>query len=107
MMNTMTNLFDSIKIVSIDEEKIKDPLVIGLKNNDTNSEVTEKLVSLENSLSKLIGLSSNSNKKGNFAENMLEEAFSQRYGDITFERKSGTAHSGDAWLYLNNSNIIN
>jgi len=89
------------------KENVKyEQLLTLLKNNDTNSEVTEKLVSLENSLSKLIGLSSNSNKKGNFAENMLEEAFSQRYGDITFERKSGTAHSGDAWLYLNNSNII-
>ena len=71
-----------------------------LKNEMKNSEITNKLQSLELSLNKLIGLSSNSSKKGNFGENVLEEIFAQRYGDITFERKSAQAHSGDAWLHL-------
>lgn len=77
-----------------------------LKDEMQNSEITTKLVSLESSLNKLIGISSNSYKKGNFGENMLEEVFSKRYGDITFERKSSQAHSGDAWLYLPDDKVI-
>jgi len=71
---------------------------------DTN--IKDYLLSLDTSLNKLIGLSSNSSKKGNFAENVLESIFSTRYGDIKFERKSGVAHSGDAWLYLPDNTII-
>ena len=78
-----------------------------IKDNNINTfQINDKLESLENSLIKLIGLSSNSNKKGNFAENVLEEIFMTRYGDIKFERKSQTAHVGDAWLYLPNNSII-
>jgi hypothetical protein len=42
----------------------------------------------------------------NFGENILEELFQQRYGDIQFERKSHIPHSGDAWLYLPDNQII-
>lgn len=77
-----------------------------LKDEIINSEFTSKLDSLENNLSKLIGLSTNSYKKGNFGENILEEIFQQRYGDIQFERKSHIPHSGDAWLYLSDNQII-
>lgn len=83
-------------------ENIKDEI----KDEIHNSEITDKINSLESSLSKLIGLSSNSCKKGNFGENVLEEIFSKRYGDIQFERKSSVPHSGDAWLYLPDSRII-
>ena len=77
-----------------------------LKNEISNSDTITKINSLETLISKLIGLSSNSQKKGNFAENVLEDIFSKRYGDIQFERKSGTAHSGDAWLTLPNDKKI-
>ncbi len=77
-----------------------------IKDEINNSEITDKINSLESSLSKLIGLSSNSCKKGNFGENVLEEIFSKRYGDIQFERKSNVPHSGDAWLYLPDSQVI-
>jgi archaellum component FlaC len=83
-------------------ETIKDEL----KDEINNSEINDKINSLETSLTKLIGLSSNSCKKGNFGENLLEDIFSKRYGDIVFERKSQTHHSGDAWLYLPNNKII-
>ena len=76
------------------------------KTQLNNSEIKEKMVLLETSLNKLIGLSSNSSKKGNLAENILEDIFSKRYGDIQFERKSQVAHSGDAWLYLPDNKII-
>lgn len=77
-----------------------------LKDQINNSEIGDKINSLENSLTKLIGLSSNSCKKGNFGENVLEEIFSKRYGDIQFDRKSNVAHSGDAWLYLPDGKLI-
>jgi hypothetical protein len=77
-----------------------------LKNEINNSEMTEKISLLESSLTKLIGLGSNSSKKGNFGENILEELFAKRYGDIQFERKSSLAHSGDAWLHLPDGKII-
>ena len=83
-------------------ETIKTELV----DEINNSEVGDKINSLESSLTKLIGLSSNSCKKGAIAENILEELFSNRYGDIRFERKSGQAHSGDAWLHLPDNKII-
>jgi len=77
-----------------------------LKDQINNSEIGDKINSLESSLTKLIGLSSNSCRKGNFGENVLEEIFSKRYGDIQFERKSNVAHSGDAWLYLPDGKLI-
>lgn len=80
--------------VKIDNIKIEDNLLYN-KIND-----------LESSLNKLIGISSNSQKKGNFAENVLEDIFETRYGDIKFEKKNYTPHSGDAWLYLPDNSII-
>ena len=71
-----------------------------------NSEISNKLSSLETSLSKLIGISSNSSKKGEIAEILLENIISDRYGDVTFESKSHVPHSGDAWLHIPENKII-
>jgi hypothetical protein len=71
-----------------------------------NSEISNKLSSLETSLSKLIGISSNSSKKGEMAEILLENIVNDRYGDIKYESKSQMPHSGDAWLYLPDNKII-
>jgi hypothetical protein len=71
-----------------------------------SSDISHKLSSLETSLSKLIGISSNSSKKGEMAEILLENIINDRYGDIKFESKSQTPHSGDAWLYLPDDKII-
>lgn len=77
-----------------------------LKTNINNPFLTDKISSLEISLEKLIGISSSSAKKGEFAENILETIFSQRYADITFKKTNHIPHSGDAWLYLPDDNII-
>lgn len=71
-----------------------------------NSDISNKLSSLETSLSKLIGISSNSSKKGEIAEILLENIINDRYGDITFESKSQVPHSGDAWLHIPENKII-
>ena len=77
-----------------------------LHDNIKNLNIKEYITTLDTSLNKLIGLSNNSNKKGNFAENILENIFETRYGDIKFDRKSQTSHSGDAWLILPDNTII-
>ncbi len=86
--------------------KILFPPNDNITTKTSDIDISDKITSLESNLSKLIGLSSNSSKKGLIAENMLEELFSIRYGDIKFERKSATPHSGDAWLYLPDNKII-
>jgi hypothetical protein len=83
-------------------ETIKDEL----KDEINNSDISDKINLLESSLSKLIGLSSNSCKKGSIGENVLEEIITKRYGDIQFEKKNHVPHSGDAWLYLPDNKII-
>lgn len=77
-----------------------------LQDNIKKINVTEHIDSLEFSLNKLIGISNNSSKKGQIAENILENIFETRYGDIKFDKKSQTAHSGDAWLILPDNTII-
>ena len=77
-----------------------------IKDELHNVDVQDKIKSLESSLMKLIGLSSNSSKKGNFGENVLEDIFLSRYGDLNFERMSGVNHSGDGWLYINKKRVM-
>jgi len=96
--------------VNINEKNIEYNEIINkielLNNNITNNNLGNKLNSLEQSLEKLIGLSSSSCKKGELAENILENIFNQRYGDIHFKNMSQVAHSGDAWLYLPDNKVI-
>lgn len=78
------------------------PSNINLENNI----VFNKINDLEHNLNKLINISSNSSKKGSFTENILEDIFVTRYGDIKYEKKNFTPHSGDAWLHLPDNKII-
>jgi len=64
----------------------------------STNEVSNKLTILEGTLEKLIGLSSSSSKKGEMAENLLENIINNKYGDITYTNMSQVNHSGDAWL---------
>jgi hypothetical protein len=68
--------------------------------DNNKNDLGNKLTNLESSLSKLIGISNNSSKKGEFAEHLLEEIFNKRYGDITFEKTNHIPHSGDAFLTI-------
>jgi len=73
---------------------------IGDIGNTLLSKFNEKIEPLNNSLNKLLGLQTASCKKGELGENIIQNAFLTRYGDILYEDKSGVAHSGDAWIYL-------
>jgi hypothetical protein len=94
-----------ILLTNNDINKLSEKLDI-LKTDMKNSNISNKLEELDTSLNKLIGISSNSSKKGLFAENMLENIINSRYGDIIFERKSATPHSADAWLYFPNNKKV-
>ena len=93
--------------INTDTNTVTDSNTNIVTDTNTNDNLLyNKITNLEFSLNKLIGISSNSQKKGNFAENVLEDIFETRYGDIKFERKNYTPHSGDAWLYLPDNSII-
>lgn len=77
-----------------------------LRNDFNNPDLYDKISTLELSLEKLIGLSNSSSKKGELAENLIENIFTSRYGDIEYKNTSQIAHSGDAWLYLPNNKIV-
>lgn len=74
--------------------------------NTSGFNMDSKFVELIESIHKLTGISNNSSKRGEVGENMLEEIFQKRYGDIVFENKAKTPHSGDAWLHMPDKNII-
>ena len=57
-------------------------------------------------MTKLLGIANNSSKKGELAENILEEHFEKYYINIKFKSTAKIPHSGDGWLYLPNNNII-
>jgi hypothetical protein len=77
-----------------------------IKNEIFNINNSDKITSLDNNLNKLIGISSNSYKKGSLGEYLLEDLIKNRYGDIIYENKSNTPHSGDGWLHLPDNKII-
>ncbi len=69
-------------------------------NNDNirDIELNNSIKTIGGTLEKLIGLSSSSSKKGEFAENILEKLINSRYGDIEYNNTAQTNHCGDAWL---------
>lgn len=70
------------------------------------AKINEQIQPLNNSLNKLLGLQTASSKKGELGENIIQNAFSTRYGDLIYEDKSGVSHSGDAWITLPNNEKI-
>ncbi len=63
-----------------------------------NNKLVNKLDTLETVLEKLIGISSSSMRKGEIAENVLENLITKKYGDIKYIPMAQVNHSGDAWL---------
>ena len=66
--------------------------------NIENNKLVNRIDSLETVLEKLIGLSSSSMRKGEVAENILENLITTKYGDIKYTPMAQVNHSGDAWL---------
>ena len=79
---------------------------IGDIGNTILTKINEQIQPLNNSLNKLLGLQSASSKKGELGENIIQNAFLNRYGDLLYEDKTNVPHSGDAWVYLPNNEKI-
>ena len=75
-----------------------------LETNIENSRLVNKIDTLENVLEKLIGVSSSSMKKGELAENILENIITNKFGDIKYTPMAQVNHSGDAWLNFDSFN---
>ena len=69
-----------------------------LRDDSEESYLSGQIEEMMYSIQKLTGVSNNSTKKGEVGEHMLEQVISQRYGDVTYDNKAKTPHSGDAWL---------
>jgi hypothetical protein len=97
------------KLANIEFEELKssiDSLRNEVIETDIIDKINAKIEPLNNSLEKLLGLQTASSKKGELAENIIEHSFLTRYGDIKYEKKNTVAHSGDAWIYLPDNQII-
>ena len=77
-----------------------------LDNKIDNNKITNKIDNLGVVLEKLIGLSVSSSKKGELAENILENIITKKYGDIKYNNMSQVNHSGDAWLNFDSFNQV-
>lgn len=88
------------------------PNIKQIEDNDNLNLILNRLENLDqldevsSSLNKLIGIGNNSSKKGEFAEQLLEDLINDRYGDLVFENKAQVDHSGDAWITLPDDNIV-
>ena len=100
--NQCDNIVTNNEPISMESSIYNQISILNKRSANTDSSIAE----LNTTLHKLIGISSNSTKKGGFAEGILENTFRNRYGDIRFEQTASTAHSADAWLHLPNEEII-
>ena len=75
-----------------------------VKTHIENNRLVNKIDTLENVLEKLIGVSSSSMKKGELAENILENIITNKFGDIKYIPMAQVNHSGDAWLNFDSFN---
>jgi hypothetical protein len=81
-------------------------LKFNILSDNNNNILTNKLNILENTLNKLIGFSSNSAKKGEIVENILENIIIERYNDITYKKTNNESFCGDGWITLPDGKII-
>jgi len=94
----------SIQIQNL-KKQIEDSNLIDISDSILGK-IGEKIDPLNFSLNKLLGLQNASSKKGELGENIIQNAFTTRYGDIIYEDMSKVDHSGDAWVHLPNKEKI-
>lgn len=73
-----------------------------LKEKLDDNEVGLKLDNLSNILEKFLGLSNNSNKKGEITEDIIYQILTTKYKDLSYEKTRHIPHSGDGILMFPN-----
>lgn len=67
---------------------------------------TPQISDLNRSITQLLGITSNSSKKGEFVEGIVEEYIIDKYSESSYEVKRSEGHCGDGWLTLPNSSKV-
>ena len=73
-----------------------------LKEKLDDNEVGLKLDNLSDILEKFLGLSNNSNKKGEITEDIIYQILTTKYKDLSYEKTRHIPHSGDGILMFPN-----
>ena len=98
-------LTDEIKYKSqleaLSKKEIIDSINV-LKNEINDNAVDEKIEYLSQILEKFLGLSNNSNKKGEITEDIIYQIFTSKYKDLSYEKTRHIPHSGDGILIFPN-----
>ena len=98
-------LTDEIKYKSqleaLSKKEIIDSINV-LKNEINDNAVDEKIEYLSQILEKFLGLSNNSNKKGEITEDIIYQIFTSKYKDLSYEKTRHIPHSGDGILVFPN-----
>jgi len=73
-----------------------------LKDKLDDNDVSLKLDNLSDILEKFLGLSNNSNKKGEITEDIIYQILTTKYKDLSYEKTRHIPHSGDGILLFPN-----
>jgi hypothetical protein len=73
-----------------------------LKDRLDDNDVSLKLDNLSDILEKFLGLSNNSNKKGEITEDIIYQILTTKYKDLSYEKTRHIPHSGDGILMFPN-----
>lgn len=84
-------------------ENINDENKLILSKLDNIERNTPSILELNKSITQLIGISSNSSKKGELVESMIEEYVIKKYSSNKYQVKRSEPHCGDGWLLLPNN----
>jgi len=102
IFNTGYNYLYPKNIISHDISSLNQIEIINKLNQLTTSSnsdaVIDKVEQLKSIISKLLGISYTSNKKGEMSENTIEEIIKTRYNNLTYQTTRHIPHSGDAWV---------
>ena len=77
-----------------------------LAENSTSTNLENKVDELKTIISKLLGISYTSTKKGEISEDTIEQIIKSRYGDAIYQRTRHIPHSGDAWISFDSGQKI-
>lgn len=79
-----------------------------LRSDICEMDLQDKLDNLSGVLEKFLGLSQNSNKKGEITEDIIYQLFNAKYKDLSYEKTRDIPHSGDGILTfpIKNSSIL-
>ena len=103
-VNEILDLGYKIMYPNLKEIEPENNLIISkLEKLEKNTPI---ITELNKSITQLLGVTSNSSKKGEFVEGIVEEYLKLKYSDNSYQVKRSEAHCGDGWLTLLNKKKV-